>query len=62
MNGLIAWWSKNHVAANLLMAACIITGAIAFMQMEREVFPSASFNYATVNVAWPGASPREIED
>lgn len=62
MNGLIAWWARNGVAANLLMIACIITGVLAFLRLEREVFPNGKFNYATVNVAWPGASPQEIEE
>jgi multidrug efflux pump subunit AcrB len=62
VNGLIAWWARNGVAANLLMIACIITGVLAFLRLEREVFPNGKFNYATVNVAWPGASPQEIEE
>ncbi len=62
MNRLIAWWARNGVAANLLMIACIIAGVLAFLRLEREVFPSADFNGATVSVAWPGASPREIEE
>ncbi len=62
MNGLIAWWARNSVAANLLMFACIIAGILSFLRLEREVFPSADFNGATVSVAWPGASPLEIEE
>ena len=62
MNGLISWWAKNTVAANLLMVACIVAGVLAFLRLEREVFPSASFNGATIAIAWPGASPQEIEE
>ncbi|MEM9495090.1 MAG: efflux RND transporter permease subunit [Pseudomonadota bacterium] len=62
MNGLIAWWTKNSVAANLLMAACIIAGVMAYFTLEREVFPSATFNGATIVVVWPGASPQEMEE
>lgn len=62
MNGLIEWWTRNSVAANLLMVACFIAGGLAFMQLERELNPSASFNGATISVAWPGASPLEIEE
>lgn len=62
MNGLIAFWARNGVAANLLMIAVIIAGFMGFARIEREVFPSAAFNYAIVTVAWPGASPREIEE
>ena len=62
MTGFIAWWTKNTVAANLLMVACFIGGAIAFNQLERELDPSATFTGASINVAWPGASPREVEE
>jgi multidrug efflux pump subunit AcrB len=62
VNGLIAWWARNSVAANLLMVACVVAGVLAFLRVEREVFPSADFNGAVINVAWPGASPVEIEE
>lgn len=62
MNALIAWWAKNPIAANLLMISIVIAGVMAFSRIEREVFPSADFNGATVSVAWPGASPQEIEE
>ena len=62
MNGLIAWWARNGIAANLLMILLIIAGVFAFTRIEREVFPSAAFNWASVTVVWPGASPREIEE
>ncbi len=62
MNGLIAWWARNSIAANLLMVAIFIAGAYAVTLLEREVFPSATFNGASVSIAWPGASPVEIEE
>ena len=62
MSGLISWWAKNPIAANLLMAAILIAGYFGFSRVEREVFPSADFNGATISVAWPGASPQEIEE
>ncbi|MFQ5563278.1 MAG: efflux RND transporter permease subunit [Parvularculaceae bacterium] len=62
MKGLISWWAKNGVAANLLMIAILIAGVFAFTRIEREVFPSATFNGATISVAWPGAAPREVEE
>ena len=58
---MIEWWAKNSVAANLLMAACLIAGCIAYFQVERELDPSITFNEADISVAWPGASPQEIE-
>ncbi len=62
MNGLIEWWTRNSVAANLLMVTCFVAGTLAFFQLERELNPSATFNGANINVGWPGASPVEIEE
>lgn len=60
--GIIAWWAANGVAANLLMLVAIVGGIIGYLSMTREVFPTASFSGATVSVAWPGASPQEMEE
>lgn len=62
MNGLIAWWARNSVAANLLMLLILIAGALQFFQVEREEFPSPAFNYVTIGMSWPGAGPRDVEE
>lgn len=62
MNGLIAWWARNSIAANLLMVTILVAGFFAFTKLEREVNPSATFSGANIRVAWPGASPQEIEE
>ncbi len=62
MTGIISWWTRNTVAANLLMVACLISGFLAFNSLERELDPSADFTGATISVSWPGASPREVEE
>lgn len=62
MNGLIAWWARNPVAANLLMVGIIITGLLGFMNIEREAFPVVKANNVEVIVAWPGAAPQEVEE
>lgn len=62
MNGFIAFWTRNGVAANLLMVLIFVVGIAMFFRLEREVFPGAKFDEATISVAWPGASPREVEE
>ncbi|MEM9422272.1 MAG: efflux RND transporter permease subunit, partial [Pseudomonadota bacterium] len=62
MNGLISWWARNGVAANLLMVLIIIVGIVMFFRLEREVFPSAVLDVVEIEVAWPGASPLEVEN
>ena len=62
MTGIVSWWAKNSVAANLLMIACLVSGFLAFNSLERELDPSADFTGATISVIWQGASPREVEE
>ena len=61
MKTLIAWWAKNSVAANLLMIAIILMGAVGFNKLEREFFPTLSINGMTVSAVWQGASPSDVE-
>ncbi|MCG8505321.1 MAG: efflux RND transporter permease subunit [Sphingomonadales bacterium] len=60
--GLIAWWTRNPVAANLMMFFIIIAGIVSFFQMEREVWPTVRANWVQITVPWPGGSPVEVED
>lgn len=62
MKGMIAWWARNPVAANLLMIGIIISGLLAFFAMEREVWQTIRVNWVQVSVAWPGAAPQEVEE
>jgi multidrug efflux pump subunit AcrB len=62
MNGIVAWFARNAVAANLLMIVCFVGGIFGYTAMEREMFPIGTFNGATVSMAWPGASPQDIEE
>lgn len=62
MKGLISWWARNGVAANLLMIAIILLGILGFVKLEREFFPTLNVNGMSVSVAWLGASPRDVEE
>ena len=57
MNGLIAWWARNSVAANLVMIGIFVAGTIGFSQMEREMDPQVRFPGLQIEVFWPGAAP-----
>jgi multidrug efflux pump subunit AcrB len=59
--GPIAWMANNPVAANLLMFVCLIGGGIVFTQIKQEVFPDMDENVVSVSVAYPGATPEEVE-
>ncbi|MCA8903424.1 MAG: efflux RND transporter permease subunit, partial [Hyphomonas sp.] len=62
MNGIVAWFARNAVAANLLMIVFFVGGVFGYTAMERELFPVVAVNGATVSMAWPGASPQDIEE
>ena len=62
MNGLIAWWARNSVAANLVMIGIFVAGTIGFSQMEREMDPQVRFPGLQIIVSWPGAAPQEVEE
>ena len=61
--GFFAWWVQNHVAATLLALAIAVTGLVALVtgRVKREVFPEIAPNIVTVQVAYPGATPVEVE-
>ncbi|RTE87814.1 efflux RND transporter permease subunit [Lysobacter sp. N42] len=59
--GIIAWFTRNKVAANLLMAVIIISGIFAVFAIRKETFPMGESNQITVRVVYPGAAPQEVE-
>lgn len=59
--GPLAWMAKNSVAANILMMVCLIGGVMGFTMIKKEVFPEFELNYVNISVAYPGASPEDVE-
>lgn len=60
---MIAWFARNHVAANLLMAAILFLGLMSlFKKIPLEVFPTFEADEITVNVSLPGATPEQVEE
>ncbi|MBN1346258.1 MAG: efflux RND transporter permease subunit [Phycisphaerae bacterium] len=59
--GAIAWMARNGVAPNLLMIVLIGGGLLWAMRIKQEVFPDFDLDTVTVSVAYPGASPAEVE-
>lgn len=60
--GIIAWFAQNAVAANLLMASLLVGGLIVMGGMNAEVLPPIDPRAITITVAYPGATPEEVED
>ena len=59
--GVLAWFASNTVAANLLMAVLIAGGIVSLFDVKREVFPEFELDWVSIGVAYPGASPAEVE-
>lgn len=61
MKGLVIWFSRNPVAANLLMLLILGLGFAAWFKMRKEIFPETAVNVVTIRVPYPNASPEEVE-
>jgi multidrug efflux pump subunit AcrB len=61
---MIAWFARNAVAANLLMFAIMGIGVWTLWtdRIPVEVFPEFPSRFISVNVAYPGATPEEVEE
>ena len=60
--GLISWFARNSVAANLLMIFILIMGAFGYKTIQRQMFPNIEINYINISAQYRGASPQEIEE
>ena len=61
-SGPIAYMAGNGVAANLFMATILFAGLVALTGLEREAWPTLPFNQIEVSMAYPGATPEEVEE
>lgn len=62
MFGMVSWFARNAVAANLLMIVAFLGGVLGFNRMEREMFPVVPVAGASVTMTWNGASPQDVEE
>ncbi len=60
--GLIGWFAKNHVAANLLMLFVIGMGIWAIVAVKKESMPEFRFDVVTVTVPYLGGAPEEVDE
>ena len=60
--GPLAWFAGHHVAANLLMAGILISGALSLFQTKLEVFPEFDTDTINIQVPYRGATPAETEE
>ncbi|WP_333003418.1 efflux RND transporter permease subunit [Vibrio coralliilyticus] len=61
-SGIIAWFARNSVAANLLMALIVVAGLSTMLKLRTESFPSIPPNSVTVSVVFDSGSAESSEE
>ena len=63
INGMIAWFARNTVAANLMMVFIILMGVNGIKnRLPVEVFPMFTPDEVEVRVTYRGATPEQMEE
>ncbi|MBM4204496.1 MAG: efflux RND transporter permease subunit, partial [Gammaproteobacteria bacterium] len=62
MEKVIAWFTHNPVASNLLMFMMIVTGLLSLASINQEQFPNIDPRAISVSVPYLGAAPEEVEE
>ncbi|KGJ87905.1 efflux RND transporter permease subunit [Thalassotalea sp. ND16A] len=60
--GLIAWFARNSVAANLLMFFILVGGILTMQTINKQMFPQVKINWISYAAPYPGAAPQEVEE
>ena len=60
--GFVQYFANNPVAANLIMTLMLVGGLLAGMRLTAQIFPTVAPGIVLVTVAYPGATPTEVEE
>ena len=60
--GIIAWFARNPVAANLMMLIIMAVGLGSVFSIQRSMFPSFDIEKIIIDAPYPGAAPEEVEN
>ncbi|MBQ4835659.1 MULTISPECIES: efflux RND transporter permease subunit [Pseudoalteromonas] len=60
--GLIAWFARNPVAANLLMIFILVGGLLTAFTIQKQLFPQGKNYWLSIQAVYPGAAPQEVEE
>ncbi|MGI5308978.1 efflux RND transporter permease subunit [Rheinheimera sp. WS51] len=59
--GIIAWFARNSVAANLLMAIILVAGTASLFTIKKQIFPEIALEQVNIRIPYLGAAPQEVE-
>ena len=62
MRKLVSVFVKYPFYANLIIFVFFLAGIFGILQMKKSFFPESTPRMITVQVAYPGASPKEMEE
>jgi len=60
--GIIAWFARNSVAANLLMIFILLGGGLTALTINKQMFPQLQINWISFSAPYPGSAPQEVEE
>lgn len=61
MHALSAWFTRNPVAANLVMLLTLVAGYFTLTEIRIEGFPALPTKSITVYTVYPGATPEQVD-
>ncbi len=62
MRKLLTTFVKYPFYANIVIAVIVIAGTFSLLSMKKSFFPQRASHFISVSVAYPGASPKEMEE
>jgi len=62
MKKIISYFIRYHVAVNVIIIAFFIFGIVGALSLKSSFFPLTESKNVLINIAYPGASPQEIEE
>ncbi|MGD9888426.1 MAG: efflux RND transporter permease subunit [Halothiobacillaceae bacterium] len=62
MNGLLAFFIRHKVAANVLVLIALLAGFLGITRMNVQFFPNFALDVLSVRVIWSGASAEDVEN
>jgi multidrug efflux pump subunit AcrB len=60
-HGIIGWFVHNRVTPNLIMIIFVLGGIFTTTQIKKEFLPNTTLDQVDIRIAYPGATPDEVE-
>ncbi len=62
MRNIIEHFVKYPILANIVIAITLLAGLVTLVNTKKSFFPTTKDKFININVAYPGASPEEMEE